>query len=113
MQLVIHNLREKQISTSRGPSTVVSFKSGDIWYSAFKGSWNADWADGLELEIPDDRIKVTTKGEYTNHNIQAPPKAEQDLKKKQEMDLILKGIAEIWKDVQLIKQKLGIPLVTK
>lgn len=115
MKLAMHGLREKTVNTSKGASKTFSFKSGDTWYSAFCGSWNADWVEGMEIEIPDDRIKVTTKGDATFHNIQAPPKSEQDAKKASDIQRVLSGLEAIWRELQVlkaeqkkIKEKLGI-----
>ena len=106
MKLVLHGLKEKTIKTARGDSVIWNFKSGDLWYSAFQGSWNADWVEGMEIDVPDDRIKVTTKGDYTYHNIQAPPAAEQKEKAKSDMLRALSGIEAIWKDLQVVKSDL-------
>ena len=111
MELVLHALKEKEINTSRGKSKIFNFKSGDIWYSAFKGSWNAGWQEGMTIDIPDDRIKAVQNGQYVNHRIQAPPKAERDAQKAADMQRALSGIEAIWKDLQLIKKHLG--MVTK
>ena len=105
MNLVLHNLKEKDISTSKGPAKLWGFKSGDTYYNAFQGSWNADWCEGMEIDIPDDRIKVVTKDDKTFHNIQEPPASEQKAKAKSDLQTVISGVRECWKDLQVVKRQ--------
>lgn len=79
MKIVIKNLKRNQYTSKRTnkPFTVVKFQNeaDGEYYGAFAGKWNEDWADGKEMEIPDDRIKITESNGYTNRNIEAPPEA--------------------------------------
>jgi hypothetical protein len=106
VKLVLHNLREKEVGEKK--SKIFSFRSGDAWYSAFQGSWNADWEEGKEIEVPEARIQTKTSGDRTFHNILAPPAAEQKEKQRSEMQSLLTGMREIYKEIMAIKKHLGI-----
>src|ERR1700674_1150389 len=76
MKMTISRFSAKNISTSRGAATVLNFQAGGKYYSAFLGSWNGHWGDGVEIDIDQSQIKSNTKNGRTYLNISAPAKSQ-------------------------------------
>lgn len=74
LKLKIERLTSRTVKTRNGDSESLSLFAGGKWYSAWSGPWNEDWAVGDEIEIHEDRIEKTAKGDKEYLNIKSPPK---------------------------------------
>jgi hypothetical protein len=106
MKLTIRRFKTKDITTSRGAATLLTFESGGEWYSSFAASWNNHWQEGTVIDIDPAQIKEKEKNGKLYLNIAAPTKAQGQ--SGPGSDRVIRALETIWKDLQLIKRNLGI-----
>jgi hypothetical protein len=113
MKMTISRFTSKDISTSRGDATVLNFQANGKWFSAFRGTWNEDWRNGITIEVAESQIKTNEKNGKTYTNITAPAKAQAQAQggngaSGAASDRVINALVAIYKDLQLIKLKLEI-----
>lgn len=111
MKMIISRFTAKDIQTQRGVATVLNFQAGGKWYSSFLGSWNAAWENGAEIEVDSSQIKSNAKNGRTYLNIAAPAKSQAQAPSANGSangDRVVNALIAIYKDLQAIKEKLGI-----
>jgi hypothetical protein len=112
VNLKIESISRRAVGTKNGPRDVWSLMADDgDWYSSFIGRWNRDWQVGQVITLSDDQVVENSSNGRVFRNIKPPRTASRATPA--ETGEVLKALRILYKDIQLVKAKLGIAEVSR